>query len=208
MEKIQCDSLIFDMDGTLWDAVDSYARIWNETFAECGIQAPAVTRERLIGQMGRHLEDILGEICPDLCGDAAFLKRLDENETRMMPVLGGRLYDGVADTIRALARTHRLYMVSNCGSKGLDNFMSYTGLKGCFEDWLSHGASGRTKAENIRMLVDRYGLQTPYYVGDTASDARAAHDAGVGMVWCRYGFGKVDDADVVIDNFASLRDVF
>ncbi|HEX3385818.1 MAG TPA: hypothetical protein VHS53_11545 [Mucilaginibacter sp.] len=28
------DSLIFDMDGTLWDAVDTYAASWNIVFAE------------------------------------------------------------------------------------------------------------------------------------------------------------------------------
>ncbi len=28
------DSVIFDMDGTLWDAVDSYCRVWNATIAE------------------------------------------------------------------------------------------------------------------------------------------------------------------------------
>ena len=30
------DGLIFDMDGTLWDAVDTYARIWNEVFLQAG----------------------------------------------------------------------------------------------------------------------------------------------------------------------------
>ena len=34
---LSCDGLIFDMDGTLWDAVDSYVKIWNATIAECGI---------------------------------------------------------------------------------------------------------------------------------------------------------------------------
>jgi len=31
------DSLIFDMDGTLWDAVDTYAASWNLVFNELGI---------------------------------------------------------------------------------------------------------------------------------------------------------------------------
>ena len=33
----QFDSLIFDMDGTLWDAVDSYVAVWDATFAEFGM---------------------------------------------------------------------------------------------------------------------------------------------------------------------------
>lgn len=30
------DSILFDMDGTLWDAIDTYADIWNEAFREIG----------------------------------------------------------------------------------------------------------------------------------------------------------------------------
>ena len=32
------DALIFDMDGTLWDAVDTYAEIWNMAFEREGIE--------------------------------------------------------------------------------------------------------------------------------------------------------------------------
>ena len=42
------DGLIFDMDGTLWDAVDTYARIWNEVFLRAGKEVH-ITRESLIG---------------------------------------------------------------------------------------------------------------------------------------------------------------
>ena len=41
------DGLIFDMDGTLWDAVDTYARIWNEVFLRAGKEVH-ITRESLI----------------------------------------------------------------------------------------------------------------------------------------------------------------
>jgi len=45
------DGLIFDMDGTLWDAVDTYARIWNEVFLRAGKEVH-ITRESLIGNIG------------------------------------------------------------------------------------------------------------------------------------------------------------
>ena len=31
------DAIIFDMDGTLWNALDSYARIWNVCMREFAI---------------------------------------------------------------------------------------------------------------------------------------------------------------------------
>jgi phosphoglycolate phosphatase len=42
------DSLIFDMDGTLWDAVDTYAHSWNVVFSELGIDK-TITRDVLAG---------------------------------------------------------------------------------------------------------------------------------------------------------------
>lgn len=31
MKKMDYDAYIFDMDGTLWDAVDGYCDVWNAT---------------------------------------------------------------------------------------------------------------------------------------------------------------------------------
>jgi phosphoglycolate phosphatase len=45
------DSLIFDMDGTLWDAVDTYAHSWNVVFTEMGIDK--VIEPRCFGGYGR-----------------------------------------------------------------------------------------------------------------------------------------------------------
>ena len=73
------DALIFDMDGTLWDAVDSYSEVWNETFRELGLKAEPVTRDRLMRTMGLPLDKILAIIAPDLADKDRFLKVLDTN---------------------------------------------------------------------------------------------------------------------------------
>ena len=205
---LQADSLIFDMDGTLWDAVDSYTKIWNTALPAYGVHRPPVTREELIAHMGLHLDAIIADLAPELAGDLDFYTFLDDLETRMMPVLKGRLYPGVAETMRQLARSKRLFMVSNCGSTGLQNFLNVSGLKPYITDALSHGETNLSKAENIRLLVERYNLKAPWYVGDTVTDCRAAHAAGIPVVWCSYGFGENDGADAVIDAFPQLLSLF
>ncbi|MDF2430867.1 MAG: phosphoglycolate phosphatase, partial [Mucilaginibacter sp.] len=45
------DSLIFDMDGTLWDAVDTYAESWNLVFKELAINK-TITRNELAKMVG------------------------------------------------------------------------------------------------------------------------------------------------------------
>lgn len=107
------DSLIFDMDGTLWDAVDSYCEIWNVSLRECGYKRPDIVRDQLTDQMGTTLDHIIEDIAPEAAGDTTFLEALYRNEQKMMPVLGGRLYPGVKKLIPELAHGFRLFMVSN-----------------------------------------------------------------------------------------------
>jgi Xaa-Pro aminopeptidase/phosphoglycolate phosphatase-like HAD superfamily hydrolase len=205
---ITCDSLIFDMDGTMWDAVDSYTHIWDVTFKECGVDREPVTRAELLAQMGRHLEDILADIAPAGSDIDRLLEVLDKNERALVPVLGGKLYPGVQATIKRLAESGiKLFMVSNCGSEGLKNFMAYAGLTQYFTDSLTHGGTGQPKDVNIRQIVERYGLKNVFYVGDTAGDCNYAHAAGVGMIGCTFGFGDVTTADYKIDTFTELLDL-
>ncbi len=204
---IDPDSLIFDMDGTLWDAVDSYAVIWDRTFDQCGIRRTPVTRGELMAQMGRHLEDIVDALAPSLPDREGFLARLDANEHSMMPVLGGRFYPEVRETIAAVAPGRHLFMVSNCGSHGLENFINLAGIRPYITEALSHGGTGRDKAANIADLITRYNLRSPYYVGDTQGDADAAHRAGAGMIFCSYGFGHVAEPDMTIACFKQLKEL-
>lgn len=198
------DSLIFDMDGTLWDAVPSYCKIWEHTLDEFGLGDIKVTREELDRLMGKPVDVLVDTIVTGPVDRTRFLAALDANEDRLMPVLGGRLYPGVKETIRELARDHKLFMVSNCSPKGAVNFMAYSGLTDCFTDSLTYGQTHVGKDVNIATLVSRYDLRSPLYVGDTQGDADASHRAGVPIAWAAYGFGHVSDPDYIIKEFSNL----
>lgn len=207
--KQPVDSVIFDMDGTLWDAVDSYVKVWDATLRDLGSTA-SVTRRQLVECMGLTLDVILDRLFPAPEFDRQlFLRRLKVNELDMMPRLGGRVYDGVDYAVSALAaRGLRLFMVSNCGADGLPNFLRFTGLGPYFTDILSNGDTGLGKADNIRIIAGRHSLVRPVYVGDTRGDLIASHAAGIEMVHVTYGFGRCDDADYSVDSPAALVDLF
>ena len=78
-----------------------------------GIDAERVDRKRLMGTMGQTLEQILTQLVPNLTDKETFLKVLDANETAMMPVLGGKLYPGVLDTLRQLGQKIPLFQTVN-----------------------------------------------------------------------------------------------
>lgn len=200
------DSLIFDMDGTLWDAVDSYCEIWNVTIDRFGTDMPKVYRDRLAPLMGKHLDEIYAELGGPDNGYDEFMSALAQAEHDMMPRLGGRLYDGVHETLEALAGSGiRLFMVSNCEKNGLPNFLRFTGMEHLFTDTLSFGQTGLGKDKNISALIERYQLIRPLYIGDVAGDCEAAHRAGVPFAWARYGFGDaVPDADYELNAVTEL----
>lgn len=204
--QMKSDGIIFDMDGTLWDAVDSYATIWNRAIADMRLDLPPVRRPALEKMMGLPLDRIYDGLIglPEVSGP--FMALLERLESELMPRLGGRLYPGVRETLEALrAGGARLFMVSNCGPDGLPNFLEYTGLGELMTDCLSLGENGLDKTQNILELIGRYNLGTPVYVGDTAGDLAYTHAAGIPFVWAAYGFGRdVNGAEYIIH---SIRDL-
>ena len=200
------DSIIFDMDGTLWDAVDSYCRIWDVTFKQMG-KSQTVGREELLKCMGMPINEIFRTVVKVDVDEAEFLKLLDENERNMMPELGGRIYPGVYEGIQFLSRHYKLFMVSNCGADGLNNFITFTKLTPYFSDTLTHGETSLSKADNIKLLIERHNLQCPAYVGDTQGDCNAAHAIQIPMIYAKYGFGECEDAEYTIESFPRLLDL-
>lgn len=198
------DGIILDMDGTLWDAVDSYCLVWNVTLDQFGVKGNPVTREMLIDQMGRTIDLIIDSLAPQFSGNKSFLDKLVDNERQMMPKLGGRLYDGVTETIKTLHNSHKLFMVSNCLKEGLPDFLNFTGLKPYICDTLSNGDTGLGKADNITLIAERHNLKAPLYVGDTQGDFDACRQAGVTFAWAAYGFGKVKDPPFTLSKFSDI----
>lgn len=200
-----CDAFIFDMDGTLWDAVDGYCDVWNATIRHFGIDCPAIDRARLFTQMGQPLDVIMDALIPGDYDRAAFMEAMRGYEAEIMPRKGGVLYPRVAEVLATLReRGAGIYLVSNCGAWGLHNFFEFTGLGPLFDDSGAHGINGLSKADNIALMVERHGLKHPVYVGDTQLDIDSSHAAGVPAVWAAYGFGRAEGADHRIDSFEEL----
>lgn len=199
------DGLIFDMDGTLWDAVDSYCAIWNRSIADLHLDAPPVCRDDLSRLMGVPLDGIYQRLIGSACEADRFMPVLEANSAAMMPVLGGKLYPQTFDTLKRLSQSARLFMVTNCEESTLPAFLDTTGLRPLMTDALCYGDTLCEKDVNIRRLVDTYGLKTPMYIGDTVGDCASSHRAGVPFAWASYGFGSdVPDRDFTLNYISDL----
>ena len=200
------DALIFDMDGTLWDAVDTYAEIWNMAFEREGLEQ-RITRNDLLALIGTPIDDIIRHFVP---ADQVehLLQVIAGLVVTELPRLGGRLYEGVQEGIATLAQHYQLFMLSNCDELELPIFVRYAGIEPYITDTLAYGNTHLRKADNMRLLAEKYHLQHPVYVGDTDSDCSEAHRAGVPFVWMSYGFGTTDRAQLQFDNFSDMVNHF
>lgn len=205
----QTDSIIFDMDGTLWDATESYAAVWNATLEHFG-SATRFTRDDLVPYMGLSLGDILDHVLSGqpISNREAFIADLDKTETEMMPQLGGKPFEGMKEGLTKLKEHYRLLMVSNCSRDGLRNFSQFTGTTALFLDTMTYGENPVPKSENIKLLIERHCLKHPIYMGDTQPDCDQAHRAGIPFAHAAYGFGSCKDAELTFNSLQQAIDYF
>ncbi|MFT9496398.1 HAD family hydrolase [Anaerosolibacter sp.] len=204
------DSIIFDLDGTLWDSTDVVLMAWNDVVKRHQQIAEPLTKDDVKGIMGLQVKEIGKKLFPGL-GEDMQLKILNECceiECGYIEKQGGLLYDHLEEVLRSLSQRYKLFIVSNCQCGYIEAFLKYHKLEGYFADFENPGRTCLSKGENIKLIMERNNLQGSVYVGDTAGDQKAAKQAGIPFVYARYGFGKVTEFDYVIDSLDNLLKLF
>ena len=206
------DSIIFDLDGTLWNSTPEVAIAFNKVLRDRHPEVTEiVTAKRLQELFGLPLDVIAVKLFESVAPEQAIkvMGECCEYECEYLAEHGATLYEGLEDTLKKLSTQYKLMIVSNCQDGYIQCFFqAYPHLDQYFTDFEYPGRSGKLKAENIRMIVERNQLKNPVYVGDTSGDAQAAKDAGVPFIFARYGFGVVTEYEGAIDAFPELLQLF
>jgi phosphoglycolate phosphatase len=200
------DSIIFDLDGTIWDPIDTVLDAWNSRIKEHEQIKRELTRTDFESTMGLQMHEISLKLFPDLNEDirAQVIKECCDAEQGYLKKHGGNLYPHVEDVLKKLSEKYKLYIVSNCQDGYIESFYEFHKLEKYFLDYENPGRTGLSKGENIKLIIQRNNLSDPVYVGDTEGDLKAAKYAGVPFVYAKYGFGQVNDYDKSIDKFDDL----
>ncbi len=204
------DSLIFDLDGTLWNSSQTVADAWNTALEKSG-NPLRITAEDVLKHMGKAMDVIMRDVFGSDISDSEvseFLSILSAEEIKQIEEKGGILFPELEETLSFLKKRYRLFIVSNCQKGYIEAFLKAHGLSEYFEGFLCWGDTKLPKGETNKRLISRYSLKNPVYIGDTEGDHISAVDAGIPFVHAAYGFGEVSACDYSISEFSRLRVIF
>ena len=215
---LRCDTVIFDLDGTLLDTLDDLMDATNHALAQLGY--PARTRKEVESFVGNGVAKLMERAVPPGTGHADIARALDifkpyyalHSKDKTAP------YPGILETLRALrAKGCRLAVVSNKFDAA---------VKVLAQDYfpgLMDLAAGENEAEGVPKKPDpTMVLQTmtalgstparTVYVGDSDVDLQTAKNAGLPCISVTWGFRSREfllrhGADTFIDAPGELAEL-
>ncbi len=199
--------LMFDLDGTLWDSAQAVAESWNEIFLREDPTLPPLSAEDVHRVMGMTMKEISEVLQPGM--NPEIRERVfDEccrHEVDYLYSHPGQLYPKLRETLEELREMgYELAIVSNCQLGYVEAFLHSSGLRELFADYEEWERTGKTKGENIRLVMERNGYSRAVYTGDTRKDQEAAQAARIPFIHAAYGFGEAAEPEGVISAFAEL----
>lgn len=198
-------AIIFDLDGTLWDATEQMLPAWNRVLKRYTSRQP-MTLEEVRSYMGKTVEEIAAAALPTVPEEqrVAIFNQCCIEELPWLTEHPGTIYPQVPQVLRQLAQNHPLYIVSNCQDGYIQTFLQVSGLGDCFVDFTCSGMTGLGKGSNIRLLMEKHQITRAVYVGDTQGDYNACQKAQVPFIHASYGMGTVEQPFPCINCFAEL----
>lgn len=200
------DSIIFDLDGTLWDASQVTANGWNNALIKNGLREYKVSSADVRNVSGMPLQEcasiLFGHI-PNI--DLVALEKLIcTEEEKAFEECCGQIYPGVEKGIKVLALKYPLFLVSNCQSWYLKKFWNLFDLEKYFTAQDCYGNANEPKPKMIKGLLQKHHLKNAIYIGDTRGDKAASMKAGVEFGYASYGFGDIEKEKTTISSFSEL----
>ena len=185
------ESLIFDIDGTLWDSRALVAEGYNQQLREEGMEESCVDAQRLRPLFGKVMTAIADALFPQLPPAERYglMERCMERENRYLAENPCRIgYPGIEEALENLAKHHRLFIVSNSQQGYPELCIQKLGLSKWISGHLCFGDTGTSKGQTIRTLMERFQITSCAYIGDTQGDYEATLEAGIPFIWADYGF--------------------
>ena len=201
------ENLIFDIDGTLWDSRELVAKGYNIQLEKEGLAHLSVTADELKRQFGKVMTAIADSIFGPIPAPEryALLERCMASQYQVLKEDPCNVdYPGVRETIEALAKNHRIFIVSNSDSGYPQLCINKLDLSPFVSGHLCHGDTGVSKGQTLRILMEKHNITDCVYIGDTHGDELACREAGIPFIYAAYGLGQAESWDAQIHSIDEL----
>lgn len=198
-------SIFFDLDGTLWDAIVPLTESWNQAMIKAG-KPFRFTLAKTKSYMGLTPEETVPLAFPGVPFDEGLVlfKTALRSEISYLRVHPGKLYPDEAQTLAILSQKYPLYLVSNSDKGYIENYLRACHMESYFQGHVCAGDTGYPKWKNIQYLKAKEKIDEVIYLGDTLKDKVESEKAGVRFIHAAYGFGVIEDDKVAISKLSDL----
>jgi phosphoglycolate phosphatase-like HAD superfamily hydrolase len=207
---------VFDVEGTLVDAVVPILRCWRETLEASGYEVSLADLHRLCGMDG---DEMLAQLLPKSSKperEAIIRRQGDRYREECLPQV--RAFPGVCQLFQDLKRRQcRIALATDCAKDELQHYLSLARIEdlvdamACGDD-VRHGKP-HPDVVQLALRRVRAGRKPAVMIGDTPFDAQAARRAGiraVGVLTGHFSEAAFREAgcSTVFRYVAALRDCF
>jgi HAD superfamily hydrolase (TIGR01509 family) len=207
-------AVVFDLDGTLVDTVDTRIEAWLRAFDECGIPAARAEVAKLIGSDGRRLARIVAEAA----GQAIDARRAEETDRRAGEIYGELNTDpkplpGARELLQSLDERELPWAIATSSRREqVDVSINVLGLsrRPTIVDG-SRVEHAKPAPDLLLSATRELGVDPAqtWYVGDAIWDMQAARAAGMPAIGVASGSATVAELEesgawLTVDNLGQL----
>ncbi len=190
----QYDLIVWDWDGTLADSTGMITRAIVKAAEQAGL--PALTPEAASSIIGLGLRESIETLYPGISDEQARVLATQYNVNYFAGESEILLFDGAADTIKALSRRgFKLAVATGKSRRGLNLALEHTQLRNYFHATRTvDECFSKPHPQMLDELMDDLVVmpERTLMIGDTSYDLQMAKNAGVHAVGVSYGAQSAD----------------
>ena len=199
------NAVIFDLDGTLWEVIDSTLYSVNEIANKYDLGE--VKRETICKVFGLNKEESAKLYFPflELTESVKLMDEIAVINIKNLKQNGGNIYPHLKEVLTELKNQYKLFIVSNTAEMDyIEAFLTSSGTKNFFNDYIASSKLKIYKGDAIKKIIKDNNIKKAIYIGDTIKDYEAANYAEIPFIQAKYGFGEDLNTKYAVNNLEEL----
>ncbi|MHA1237160.1 MAG: HAD family hydrolase [Candidatus Hodarchaeales archaeon] len=217
-EKVNVDTIIFDVDGTLFNGQSLSLPIFKNCLSilidELHYNLPFPSDKKILSQFGKQAGDIFTDLLPQAPPDVvnSVVECVQKAEIFDLQNGKGELFNNVSTVLSTLKdRGYKLAICTNAPKGYFNAMVERFQFKKYFQVMLAAGLFvNKDKIWMVQEILKKLNSEDFAVIGDRYHDIEAAKANNGLSVGCAYGFGlkEVEKADHIIEEFNELLNIF